>query len=136
MFLVLSRTQLLGSKIKNLNLRGWYILAAATFLQIAIVTLIYFVELRAVAPGTTFGQAVVYSGAANLALFVSLTPGAIGFRETFLVFSKHLHHVSNATIVTVNIIDRAMYIVLLLVLALLIFGTHASRQFSAVHRSK
>jgi uncharacterized membrane protein YbhN (UPF0104 family) len=71
---------------------------------------------------------MVYTGAANLALFVSLTPGAIGFRESFLVFSQHLHHISNSTIVAANILDRAMYLVLLLILALIIFGTHARRQ--------
>jgi uncharacterized membrane protein YbhN (UPF0104 family) len=81
-----------------------------------------------VAPGTHFSQAVIYSGAANLSLFVALTPGAIGFRESFLLFSRHLHHISNSSIVAANIIDRAMYIILLLILALFIFATHSQRR--------
>ncbi|HEY5152784.1 MAG TPA: hypothetical protein VII55_02310, partial [Candidatus Saccharimonadales bacterium] len=83
--------------------------------------------LRSVAPATRFSQAIIYTGAANLALFVSLTPGAIGFRESFLVFSRHLHHISDNTIVAVNILDRSVYIVFLLILAVFIFGTHAQR---------
>lgn len=119
------RSKWIAPKLKQLDLHGWYYLALATLLQIVFVTLVYFVELRTVAPGTSFSQAVIYTGAANLALFVSLTPGAIGFRESFLVFSQHLHHISNSTIVAANILDRAVYIVLLALLALCIFATHA-----------
>jgi len=72
---------------------------------------------------------VIYTGAANFALFVSITPGAIGFRESFLLFSQHLHHIDSSTIVAANLIDRSVYIVLLLLLAAGIFGTHAQRRF-------
>jgi uncharacterized membrane protein YbhN (UPF0104 family) len=123
-----SRSKRLQPRLQGIDLRGWTYLALATLAQIVIVLLIYYTELRTVAPGTSFSQAMVYTGAANLALFVSLTPGAIGFRESFLVFSQHLHHISNSTIVAANILDRAMYLVLLLILALIIFGTHARRQ--------
>jgi uncharacterized membrane protein YbhN (UPF0104 family) len=102
-------------------------LGIATFLQAGLVCLIYYSELRSVAPATRFSQAIIYTGAANLALFVSLTPGAIGFRESFLVFSRHLHHIGNNTIVAANILDRSVYIVFLLILAVFIFGTHAQR---------
>ena len=125
--LLLKRDPRVGSRLAKLDLAAWYYLAAATFLQLSLVTIIYYIELRSVAPGTHFSQAVVYAGAANFALFVSLTPGAIGFRESFLVFSQRLHHISNSTIVAANIIDRAMYIVLLLTMAAFIFGTHAQR---------
>ncbi len=116
------------ARVQNLDLHGWYYLAFATLFQVCLMVLIYYTELVNVAPGTQFWQAIVYTGAANMALFVSLTPGAIGFREAFLVFSKHLHHISSSTIVAANIIDRAMYIMLLLIMALFIFGTHAQRQ--------
>lgn len=124
----LSRSRWLKPRLQDIDLHGWYYLALATFAQIVIVTLIYYVELRTVAPGTHFWQAMVYTGAANLALFVSLTPGAIGFRESFLLFSQHLHHISDSTIVAANILDRAMYLILLLILAVIIFGTHAKKQ--------
>jgi uncharacterized membrane protein YbhN (UPF0104 family) len=116
------------SRLGQLDLHNWYYLAFATLLQVSIVGLIYYRELVSVAPGTDFSQAVVYTGAANLALFVSLTPGAIGFRESFLLFSQRLHHINADTIVSANILDRAMYIILLLLLALFVFGTHASRR--------
>lgn len=132
---ILSRSRYLAPRLRRLDLPGWYFLALATGLQITIVTVIYYTELRSVAPGVHFSQALVYTGAANLALFVSLTPGAIGFRESFLLLSQHLHHISNNTLVAANIIDRAMYLVLLLVLALCIFGTHARRRLEVTTKT-
>lgn len=127
---VLRRDRRFNSRFKNLDLAGCYYLAGAALLQVCLVAAVYYTELRSVAPGTHLSQAIIYTGAANFALFVSLTPGAVGFRESFLVFSRHLHHISNSTIVAASILDRAMYIVLLLVMALFIFGTHARRQLN------
>lgn len=115
-------------RFQALNLKALYALAGATMLQLSLVAVIYFVELRSVSPGIHFSQAVIYAGAANFSLFVSLTPGAIGFRESFLLFSQRLHHVSSSTIVAANVIDRAMYVALLAVIGLVIFGTHAGRR--------
>jgi uncharacterized membrane protein YbhN (UPF0104 family) len=116
------------SRFEQIDLNGWYFLALATFLQVAIVGVIYFRELASIAPGTSVSQAIIYTGAANLSLFVSITPGAIGFRETFLLFSQRLHHISDSTIVAASILDRTVYIILMLILAVFIFGTHASRR--------
>ena len=54
-----------------------------------------------------------YTGAANFALFVSLTPGAIGIRESFLFFSQRLNHITNAAIVGANVLDRTVYVIFL-----------------------
>lgn len=121
----------LAVRIRNLQLSAVYLLAAATLLQLMIVAIIYYVELRAVSPGVHLGQAIIYAGAANFALFVSLTPGAIGFRESFLLFSQRLHHIDSSSIIAANVIDRAMYIVLLGVIGIAIFGTHAQRRLQA-----
>lgn len=117
----------ISRRLATLNLRNWYYLAIATFVQVSIFTLIYYVELKSVMPSVSFSQAVIYTGAANFALFVSITPGAIGFRESFLVFSQNLHHISNTVIVSANIIDRAVYISVLLVVALVILATHGRK---------
>jgi uncharacterized membrane protein YbhN (UPF0104 family) len=124
----LSRSKRMQPRLEGVDLQGWSYLALATLAQVVIITFIYYTELVTVAPGTSFSQAVVYTGAANLALFVSLTPGAIGFRESFLLLTQNLSHVSQSTIVAANILDRAMYLVVLAILALVIFATHARRQ--------
>ena len=111
-------------KLQTLNLRGLGLLIAATLAQVLLTCVIYYTELHSVSPGISVWQAVVYTGAANLALFVSITPGAIGFRESFLVFSQHLHHVTSTIIVAANVIDRSVYIVLLLILLGGIVATH------------
>ena len=87
-----------------------------TAVQIGIVLTIYLLELRKVNSHISLSQAIVYTGAANLALFVSLTPGAIGFRESFLLFSQRLHHIDTNTILAASVIDRAIFFVVLLLL--------------------
>jgi uncharacterized membrane protein YbhN (UPF0104 family) len=69
-----------------------------------------------------------YTGAANLALFVSLTPGAIGFRESFLYFSQSLHHITTAQILSANLIDRAVYVIFLLLLLLVVLIMHVGKR--------
>lgn len=128
--LLLRRAGPVAARLQNLDLRNWYYLAIATAIQIVLVVAIYYVELHNLNPEISMGQTLVYTGAANLALFVSLTPGAIGFRESFLVFSQQLHDISTPTIVAANILDRAMYISLMLILAIFIFGSHAHRQLT------
>jgi uncharacterized membrane protein YbhN (UPF0104 family) len=129
-------TRWIAPRLRKLDLRGWYYLAVATLAQVSLMAVIYTVELRAISPGIGVNQAIVDTGAANLALFVSLTPGAIGFREAFLLFSQQLHHISPAVIVATNILDRALYITLMLLLAVFIFGSHANNRFKAGSNKK
>ena len=100
-----------------------------------MLVLIYYVELTAVAPGVSVSQAVIYTGAANFALFVSLTPGAIGFRESFLLFTERLHGIDAGTIVAANTLDRAVYIVFLVVIAAAILLTHGHKSLTNLRRS-
>lgn len=104
-------------------------LLAATICQLAIVALIYFAELRAVHTGASLLQAITYGGAANFSLFVSLTPGAIGFREAFLEFSRQLHHIPTASILAASVIDRSIYVAFLGLLFLLTLGVHFGDRF-------
>ena len=103
-------------------------LAILTFLQVLLTAITYYVELKAVNPHIGWGQAMSYAGAANFALFVSLTPDAIGFREAFLVLSQGLNHVSTANIFGANVIDRTAYVLFLGLLFLVVLTTHAKDQ--------
>lgn len=112
-------TELALSKINLSYLFG------ATLLQALIQVVIYGVELHSVNSHISVSQMITYTGAANFALFVALTPGAIGIREAFLLFTRHLHHISSANIVSANIIDRAIFLVVLAALFCLTLGFHA-----------
>lgn len=101
------------------------LLLLATLLQAIIQTTIYYLELHSVNNHVAIHQIITYTGVANLALFVGLTPGAIGIRESFLVLSEHLHHISSANIVVANVIDRSVYLLLLLIVFILMIGLHA-----------
>ena len=98
--------------------RAKYIIAIylITVVQVLVMALVYYIELHIVHSSATIGQALSYAGSANLALFVSLTPGAIGIREAFLLFTQSLHGISTDYIVAAGIIDRAFYTIFLIVL--------------------
>lgn len=94
-------------------------------LQVATVAVIYGLELQQVGAHASVGQILSYTGVSNFALFVSLTPGAIGIREAFLVFGQNLHHISTSTIIAANVIDRAVYLLFLGLLFILVLTLHA-----------
>jgi uncharacterized membrane protein YbhN (UPF0104 family) len=102
---------------------GW--LFAATVLQAAAQTVIFYAELHSLDASISFAQALTYTGAANLTLFIAITPGAIGIREAFLLFSQQLHHISSAVVVAANVIDRAVYLLFMGLLFILVLGLHA-----------
>ncbi len=84
--------------------------------QLSLIATIYGVELHSLGHDLTIRQLLTYTGTANFALFVSLTPGALGFREAFLIFTKQLTGLDNAAIVTTNFVDRVMYVTFLALL--------------------
>lgn len=109
----------------NANRTNVAYLLLVTILQAIVQLAIYFVELHNGNRHVGLTQAITYTGAANLALFVGLTPGAIGIRESFLIFTEHLHHISSGSIVVANVIDRSVYLVFLLLLFVLTLSLHA-----------
>lgn len=120
------RSKIDGREGLNIITMGW--LFVATLVQLLTQFLIYFIELSSINQHVGVGQALAYTGAANFSLFVALTPGAIGIREAFLVFSQGLHHISNATIVAANVIDRAVYLVFLGILFVVVLSMHAGKK--------
>ncbi len=111
-------------------------LAATVLLQLSFITSIYYVELLALGKHVSFGQIVSYSGAANFSLFVAITPGAIGIREAFLVFSQNLHHISRDIVISANILDRGIYVLFLLLLFLWLIATHTQITLKARQAKK
>jgi len=109
----------------HLRLNAIFWIGLITAIQVLLMTIIYGLELHSVVAHASIGQVMSYTGVANLALFVALTPGAIGIREGFLVFSQNLHHINSGVIVAANVIDRAVYLVLLGILFVLILSLHA-----------
>ncbi len=103
-----------------------------TLIQLLITSIIYFVELKIVNKSIGFNQALVYCGVANLALFVSITPGAIGFRESFLLFSQKLHHISSSNVISASLIDRSVYIVFLLILIAVASFMHIGKKLKNI----
>lgn len=117
--------KLVPAKFRSLKLSSIGHMAAAALAQVSILGVIFFTELQAIAEDISVVSSLIYTGAANFALFVSITPGAIGFREAFLVFTQQLHGLTNSEIVAANLLDRTVYIVFMAILALIVFGLHA-----------
>jgi uncharacterized membrane protein YbhN (UPF0104 family) len=104
----------------------WLIGLGAVALTIATAAT-YFVEIYHIDSTVSLTQTLIYTAAANLALFVSLTPGAIGIREAFLVLSQYLHDIETATIVSASVIDRAFYVAYLLVLFIALVAVNSRK---------
>ena len=99
-------------------------LTIVTLGQIITQAMIYGVELNSLHIPITIRRVISYTGAANFSLYVSLTPGAIGFREAFLEFSQQIHHFSTNAIIAANIIDRGVFLLFLAILFIVLLITH------------
>jgi len=113
------------SRELDLKLKNIIYLCLATLFQVLIVIVINIVELHSVNKSISFRQIMVYTGVENLTVFVALTPGAIGIREGFLIFSRKLHHITIVNIISASIIDRAIFIIVLAILLIYIIASHA-----------
>jgi uncharacterized membrane protein YbhN (UPF0104 family) len=120
------RTLISSMRLKDSNF--WLIGAGALGLTLSS-GLAYFIELNEIAGHINIGQVLVYTATANLSLFVSLTPGAIGFREAFLVFSQQLHSISTNVIFAASVVDRAFYVAFLLVLFIVLLAINGHKKF-------
>jgi len=125
--LLLLRTTLFETVTKKYALKTTPVfnLASATLAQVSILAVIFYVGLQAVGQSVQVISTLIYTAAANFALFISLTPGAIGFREAFLVFTGNLHHIPNQIIVSANLVDRGVYILFLGILVVITTVLHA-----------
>lgn len=110
--------------------RPYIIIALAAALQVIVLVAIYYLELHSLDATVSLDQVLSYTGAANMALFVAITPGAIGFREAFLIFSQQLHGISNDLIVAANVLDRAAYVIFLGLLCIAILGLYTQKKLS------
>lgn len=111
-----------GGGLNIVNLSLLFVFVAA---QVILLAVTYGIELRSVDGGVSLGQILSYTGISNFSLFVALTPGAIGIREAFLVFSQNLHGIDSSSIVAANLIDRAVYLLFLGILFVLVISLHA-----------
>ncbi len=94
--------------------------------QVVTIAFIFGIELNSLhLAHDSVRQVLSYTGTANFALFVSLTPGAIGFREAFLEFGRSLNHFTTANILAASLIDRSVYLVFLGILFIIMLATHA-----------
>ncbi len=109
----------------HINTKLIGLIGVMTAVQVLMQVFIFAIELRSVSDQISWGQVISYTGVANLSLFVSITPGGIGIREAFLLFSQQLHHIGSATVVAASIIDRGIYLLFLGILFVLVITMHA-----------
>lgn len=121
------RTAIRSIKLSDPNV--WLVGLGAVMLSLCTAFAYYF-ELFHVDPSVGVAQTLVYAAAANLALFVSLTPGAIGFRESFLLLTEQLHRIPDNVVIAASIIDRAFYVVFLLVMFAVLLGLGAKSRLT------
>lgn len=128
-WLAIKKSSKLREAITKIKLtdRNLWLVSLGALLSIIFTAFIYYLELNHVS-NIDIWQTLIYTAAANFALFVSLTPGAIGFRESFILLSQQLHGIDTATIIGANIIDRAFYVIFLLVLFAILLLVNARKR--------
>jgi uncharacterized membrane protein YbhN (UPF0104 family) len=120
-----------GRWLPDLRITPWTLslLAAWTVANCLVQAVIYWIELRAVLPAVHWSQVFTYTGAANFAQFAALTPGAIGIRESFLLFTERLHGIPTQVVLAASILDRASFVLFLGALFGLSLASHARRTY-------
>lgn len=98
--------------------------------QLFLGVILFFSELYFIGAHPNLLSSISYTGAANLSIIVSITPGAIGIREAFLVLSQSLHGISSDQIIAANILDRSIYFIFLIVLFFLSSGLHIKQKLN------
>lgn len=91
-------------------------LATLAIFNFAAILFMSFIEFRALNIGITLPSLVLYTSFISVSLLISLTPGAIGVRETMLFFISSTLMISAAEILQVAVIDRGVNFILLLIL--------------------
>lgn len=112
----------------KLNIQQIVKISVFVLVQCIITTVIYTLEIWSFNSNVSLLQTLGYTAIANLALFVALTPGAIGIRESFLFFSQTLHGIDAQTIITASIIDRSVYFLFLAFIFVLCIALNAKQK--------
>lgn len=119
-----------------LSRRNICYLLATVILQLLVQSLIYLIEIKSVNKTISYPQILSYTGAGAYSLFVSLTPGAIGFKEALLLLSTKLNAIPTATVISASIIDRGVYLLFLVIIIILVISIHAQKSIKKVVESK
>lgn len=118
----------------NIKLLPVGYLLVATLTQAILQVIIYYVELHSTNQHASLGQILTYTGIANLALFVSITPGAIGIRESFLLITEKINHISSGNILVANVIDRSVYLLFIIALSALTLAFTANNKYKFIQK--
>lgn len=92
------------------------VLLALSLIQFFGSALAYGVELHVVGAHFSLGALLIFTGVAQFAILIALTPGAIGIRESLLFLVQGIMAISTASIILAGTIDRVIYFLLLLII--------------------
>lgn len=90
-------------------------LALVAFVNNLIYAAIFALEFQMIGISVGYIQYVFVSVFSGFALFLSITPGSLGIKELFAVFSATLIGVTSVEMVTTSIIDRLITFLVLLI---------------------
>lgn len=113
------------------NYRKMLVLLVLSAGQFFGSSLAYGAELNAVGAHFSLGALLIFTGVAQFAILVALTPGAIGIRESLLFLVQGIMAISTASIILAGTIDRAVYFVVLLLITPFAIGFKKNLDFKA-----
>jgi len=104
------------------NKKFLLIFMVVALLQYVSSTLLFYLTLNAIGANLTIGGLLVYSSLAQFSILIALTPAAIGLREGLLIILQDTVGVNTQEIILSATLERAVYFVLLIILALFLSG--------------
>lgn len=104
------------SSLVNQHMNNLFTLIVLSVLLFFGSALAYGAELSAVGAHVSLGALLVFTGVAQFAILIALTPGAIGIRESLLFLVQGIMGISTSSIILAGTIDRVIYFLILLLI--------------------
>lgn len=91
-------------------------LSCLSFVHLIIASFMMIIEFAVIKTDINFTSALFLSSISSLTIFFNITPGAIGVKEGFMVFSAYKLGINPTDAIIVAGIDRAIFLVIVLLL--------------------
>ena len=131
LFIVIFSPKFYQTKYKLINkflniVNGWSLIKSNykiltftsffTFLNVAFSVLIMYLEFSAFGINISWTQSLFLTIVSTFSIFLSITPGSLGIKESILVFSANLINISSTQALSVAILDRVINLIIILIL--------------------
>ena len=111
-------------------------MVALMLMNVFLRTIFYYVMFSSLGVTTNIFYMLLFTSLISISLYVTITPGSLGIREALLVFYSKSLNLDVSHVLTVNLIDRASSILVLIGLIIIFEFILKKRITDFFHRTK